>query len=137
MHSKLFAAAALALSCLAAGCGGVTDPSQNTTTPFSGVMNHGDQIKFFQFSTSKTGEVSAKFTSLTPVSNVIMQILVAQANGDGGCTGDLGLVTPQLAAQLNVSVFLGQLQGRRYCLGVLEGTPLTQAESYSGTISHP
>ena len=120
-----------------AGCGGVTDPSQNTTEPFSGVMNHGDPIKFFPFSTSKTGEVSAKFTSLTPVSNVIMQILVAQANGDGGCTGDLGLVTPQLAAQLNVSVFLGQLQGRRYCLCVLEGTPLTQAESYSLTLSHP
>jgi len=137
MHSKLFAASALTLCCLAAGCGGVTDPSQNTTTPFSGIMNHGDPIQFFPFSTSKTGEVSAKITSLTPVSNVIMQILVAQANGDGSCTGNLGLVTPQLAAQLNVSVFLGQLQGRRYCFGIFEGTPLTQAENYAGTISHP
>ena len=137
MHCKLFAAAALALCCVVAGCGGVTDPSQNTTTPFSGVMNHGDPIKFTPFSTSKTGEVSVKFTSLTPVSNVIMQVLVAQATGDGSCTGDLGLVTPQLPAQLNVSLFLGQLQGRRYCLGVFEGTPLTQAETYAGTISHP
>jgi hypothetical protein len=137
MHSKYFAAAALTLCCVVAGCGGITDPSQNTTESFSAVMNHGDNIKFFPFSTSKTGEVSAKFTSLTPVSNVIMQILVAQANGDGGCTGDLGLVTPQLTAQLNVSVFLGQLQSRRYCLGVLEGTPLTQAESYTVAVSHP
>ena len=137
MHSKLFAVATLALCCVVAGCGGVTDPSQNTTEPFSGVMNHGDPLVFFPFSTSKTGEVSVKFTSLTPVSNVIMQVLVAQANGDGSCTGNLGLVTPQLPAQLNVSVFLGQLQGRRYCLGVFEGTPLTQAETYAGTISHP
>ena len=137
MHSKFFAAAVVALGCLVAGCGGITDPSQNTTEPFSAVMNHGDPIKFFPFSTAKTGEVSAKFTSLTPVSNVIMQILVAQANGDGGCTGDLGLVTPQLPAQLNVSVFLGQLQSRRYCLGVLEGTPLTQPENYTVSVSHP
>lgn len=136
MHSKFFTAV-VALGCLVAGCGGVTDPSQNTTTPFSGVMNHGDPIKFFPFSTSKTGEVSAKFTSLTPVSNVVMQILVAQAASDGSCNGDLGLVTPQLAAQLNLSVFLGQLQSRAYCLGVFEGTPLTQAESYAGSISHP
>jgi hypothetical protein len=137
MHSKFFAAAALAVCCSAAGCGGITDPSQNTTDTFSAVMNHGDAIKFFRFSTAKTGEVSAKFTSLTPVSNVIMQILVAQAASDGSCTGDLGLVTPQLTAQLNVSVFLGQLQSRSYCLGVFEGTPLTQAESYTVTVSHP
>ena len=137
MHSKVLAAAAIALCCVVAGCGGITDPSQNQNEPFSGVLNHGDPIHFHPFSTSKTGEVSAKFTSLTPVTNVVVQILVAQANGDGSCTGDLGLVTPQLAAQLNVSVFLGQLQSRRYCLGVFEGTPLTQAESYAGTISHP
>jgi hypothetical protein len=137
MYSKFFAAAAIALCLSVAGCGGITDPSQNTTEPFSGVINHGDPIHFFPFNTAKTGEVSAKFTSLTPVSNAIVQILVTQANGDGGCTGDLGLVTPQLPAQLNVSVFLGQLQSRRYCLGVLEGTPLTQAESYTVALSHP
>jgi hypothetical protein len=137
MQSKLFAAAAVALCCSVAGCGGVTDPSQNQNEPFSGVVNHGDPIHFHPFTTSKTGEVSAKFTSLTPVSNVVMQILLAQAASDGNCTGDLGLVTPQLPAQLNVSVFLGQLQGRKYCLGVFEGTPLTQAETYSVTVSHP
>jgi hypothetical protein len=137
MHSKLFAAAAIAFCCSVAGCGGITDPSQNQNEPFTGVLNHGDAIHFHPFTTSKTGEVSAKFTSLTPISNVILQILVTQANGDGGCTGDLGLVSPQLPAQLNVSVFLGQLQARRYCLGVLEGTPLTQAETYSVTVSHP
>ena len=137
MHSKFFAAAAIALCCSLACCGGVTDPSQNQNETFSGVLNHGYQIHFHPFSTSKTGEVSAKFTSLTPVSNVVMQIILAQAASDGSCAGDLGQVTPQLPAQLNVSVFLGQLQGRRYCLGVFEGTPLTQPESYSVTVSHP
>src|SRR5256885_1533503 len=73
MSSKLFAAAAaLAICCTSAGCGGITDPSQNANEPFSGVLNHGDPIHFHPFTSSKTGEISAKFTSLTPVSNVIM-----------------------------------------------------------------
>ena len=138
MHFRLAAAAAaIALCCSFAACGGVTDPSQNQVETFPGVMNHGDPIKFFPFTSSKTGEISAKFTSLTPISNVIMGVLLAQAAGDGSCTGDLGLVSPQTVAQLNVSVFLGQLQGRRYCLGVYEATPLTQAENYTVTVSHP
>ena len=138
MSSKLFvAAAALAICCTSAGCGGITDPSQNANEPFSGVLNHGDPIKFYAFTSSKTGEISAKFTSLTPVSNVIMGVLLAQAASDNTCTGDLGLVSPQTVAQLNVSVFLGQLQGRRYCLGVYEATTLTQPENYTVVVSHP
>src|SRR5262249_12509436 len=128
MCSKLFAAAALVLCCTVAGCGGVTDPSQNATQTFSGVVNHGDSIKFFPFTSSKTGEVSAKFTALAPVSNVLMGLLIAQAGGGGSCTGDLGLVNRNDFAQLNVSVFLGQLPGRQYCLGVYESQTLTQAE---------
>lgn len=137
MYSKLFAAAALALCCSFAGCGGITDPSQNTNEPFSGVLNHGDPIKFHPFSTSKTGEVSAKFTALAPVSNAIVGVLLAQAAGDGNCSGDLGLINRNDFAQLNVSVFLGQLQSRRYCLGVFETQTLTQPENYTVVVSHP
>jgi len=137
MQSKFFAAAALAACCFVAGCGGITDPSQNTTVPFSGVINHGDPIKFYPFTSSKTGEVSAKFTALAPVTNAIVGVLLAQAAGDGSCSGDLGLVNRNDFAQLNVSVFLGQLPGRRYCLGVYESQPLTQAETYTVTVSYP
>jgi hypothetical protein len=138
MSSKLFvAAAALVICCTCASCGGITDPSQNANDPFSGVLNHGDPIHFHPFTSSKTGEISAKFTSLTPVSNVIIGVLLAQAASDNTCNGDLGLVSPQTIAQLNVSVFLGQLPGRRYCLGVLEATTLTQAENYTVVVSHP
>jgi len=137
MYSKLFAAAAFAVCFLSAGCGGITDPSQNANETFSGTLNHGDPIKFYAFTTSKTGEVSAKFTALAPVSNVIVGVLIAQAAGDGSCSGDLGLVNRNDFAQLNVSVFLGQLPGRRYCVGVYETQTLTQAETYTVVVSHP
>jgi hypothetical protein len=137
MYSKLVAAAALAVCCSIAACGGVTDPSQNAVETFSGTLNHGDPIKFFPFTTSKTGEVSAKFTALAPVSQAIVGVLVAQAAGGGSCAGDLGLVNRNDFAQLNVSVFLGQLPARQYCLGVYETQALTQAETYTVTVSHP
>jgi hypothetical protein len=138
MHSKLFAAAAVAACCLVAGCGGVTDPSQNGTDTFSGVINPGDtNFQFFGFNSSKTGEISAKFTALTPISNVTMGIVLAQAASDGSCTNNLGIVTPLQGAQLNLSTFLGQLPGRRYCLGVSLLQVLSQAESFTVTVSRP
>jgi len=137
MSSKLFAAAAVAACCFTAACGGITDPSQNTIETFSGVINHGDAIKFYPFTSSKTGEVSAKFTALAPVTNAIVGVLLAQAAGDGSCNGDLGLINRNDFAQLNVSVFLGQLPGRRYCLGVYESQTLTQPETFTVTVSHP
>jgi hypothetical protein len=137
MHSKLLAAAALVVCCSGAACGGITDPSQNANDPFSGVINHGDAIKFFPFTTSKTGEVSAKFTVLTPVTNAIVGVLLAQAGSGGSCAGDLGLVNRNDFAQLNVSVFLGQLPARQYCIGVYESQPLTQAENFTIVVSHP
>jgi len=137
MHSKLLAAAAIAVCCCGAACGGITDPSQNQTQTFSGVLNHGDPIKFYPFTSSKTGEVSAKFTALAPVSNVLLGVLLAQAGGGGSCAGDLALVNRTDFAQLNVSVFLGQLPGRQYCLGVYESQPLTQAATYTVVVSYP
>jgi hypothetical protein len=137
MLSKFCAATAVAVCCLAAGCGGITDPSQNANDTFSGVINHGDAIKFFPFTTSKSGEVSAKFTVLAPVTNAIVGVLLAQAASGGSCAGDLGLVNRNDFAQLNVSVFLGQLPARQYCLGVYESQPLTQAENYTVVVSHP
>ncbi|HMF94986.1 MAG TPA: hypothetical protein VKE96_11850 [Vicinamibacterales bacterium] len=137
MYPKLLAATALVVCCFSAACGGVTDPSQNATETFSGVLNHGGPIQFFGFTSSKTGEISAKFTSLTPVSQAIVGVLLAQAGSGGSCAGDLGLVNRNDFAQLNVSVFLGQLPGRQYCIGVYESQTLTQAENFTVTVSHP
>ncbi|HJZ73453.1 MAG TPA: hypothetical protein VKE51_17040 [Vicinamibacterales bacterium] len=137
MHSKLLAAAALVVCCVSAACGGITDPSQNATETFTGVLNHGGPIQFFPFTSSKNGEISAKFTSLTPVSQAIVGVLLAQAGSGGSCAGDLGLVNRNDFAQLNVSVFLGQLPGRQYCIGVYESQTLTQAENFTVTVSHP
>jgi len=137
MHARFPAALALAVCCTAAACGGIVDPSQNQNESFSGTINHGDAIKFFPFSSSKTGEISVKFTALAPVSNVLMGVLVAQAQGDGSCTGDLGLVQQNNFAQLNLPSISGQILGRRYCLGVYESQPLTQTETFTVTVSHP
>src|SRR5262249_18850933 len=137
MSFRLLAAAAMAVCCSCAACGGITDPLQNKTETFSGAMNHGDAIKFFPFTSSKTGEISAKFTSLTPVPNIVVGLLLAQAGSGGSCAGDLGLVNRNDFAQLNVSVFLGSLPGAQYCIGVYESQTLTQAENYTLTVSHP
>ncbi len=137
MHRRFLAALVLAVCCTAAACGGIVDPSQNQTETFSGTINHGDAIKFFPFNSSKTGEISVKFTALTPVSNVLMGVLVAQAQGDGSCTGDLGLIQQNNFAQLNLPAISGQILGRRYCLGVFESQTLTQAETFTVTVSHP
>ena len=137
MHARFLAALALVICCTAAACGGIVDPSQNQNESFSGTINHGDAIKFYPFSSSKTGEISVKFTALAPVSNVLMGVLVAQAAGDGSCTGDLGLVQQNNFAQLNLPAISGQILGRRYCLGVYESQTLTQAETYTVTVSHP
>jgi hypothetical protein len=137
MNVRFLAALALAGCCAAAACGGIVDPSQNVTDTFSGTINHGDAIKFFPFTSSKTGEISVKFTALAPVSNVLMGVLYAEAAGDGSCNGNLNLQQQNNFAQLNTPAISGQILGRRYCLGVFESQPLTQAETYTVIVSHP
>jgi len=139
MHPRFLAALALAVCCSLAACGGIVDPSQNATETFSGTINHGDAIKFFPFNSSKTGEISVKFTALAPVSNVLMGVLVAQAQGDGSCTGNLGIVfgLQNNFAQLNLPSLSGQILSGRYCLGVYESQTLTQPETFTVTVSHP
>ncbi|PYR40649.1 MAG: hypothetical protein DMF93_10475 [Acidobacteria bacterium] len=137
MHLRFLAALALAVCCSAAACGGIVDPSKNTTDTFNGTINHGDPIAFFPFNSTKTGEISVKFTALAPVSTALMGVLVAQANGDGSCTGNLGLVQQNNFAQLNLPSISGQILERRYCLGVYESQTLLQPETFTVTVSHP
>src|ERR1035437_6070017 len=60
------AAVAFLIAVSLAACGGVTDPSQNTQTPFSGTLNLG-QTNSWGFSVSKSGELSITVTTMTPV----------------------------------------------------------------------
>ena len=58
MTFRQIAAAAMCVATIAgAGCGGISEPSANTTDSFPGTVNPGG-VTIHQFSVSKTGEVT-------------------------------------------------------------------------------
>lgn len=116
---------------LAAGCGGVIDPSENQVEERSGTIQPLGTV-VDQFSVSKSGEFEIKITAL---SNADAILLMAYGPESGGCTGQtLG----STYRQLNQVGFGGLIQPGRYCvylqddLGTLRG-PTT----YTLRISHP
>src|SRR3981189_3224109 len=66
-----FPVAVLLAAVLAAGCGGIVDPSQNQIETFTGTIAPGGQSQPgpHGFSASKTGEISVKVTQITPSSS--------------------------------------------------------------------
>src|SRR5437870_625048 len=70
MRIRSIAAAAFVFAVLASiSCGGVTDPSKNTTETFSGTVAPRGQGPVHTFNVSNTGEFSVKVTSMTPTFN--------------------------------------------------------------------
>jgi|SRR6266850_1834033 len=134
-----FSAAALAIAgVLSVSCGGIVDPSKNTVETFSGTIAPGTGIAMFHgFSSSKTGELSVKFTALAPASSVFMGVVWAQAPNDGSCTGNLGILQQNNFAQLNLPAISGQIISGKYCIAVYESSPLSVPETYTVTVSHP
>ena len=126
---------AIAIACaglMAAGCGGITDPSQNQNESFSGTVAPGG-FSVQKFSASKTGELSVKLTALAPTSNAVLGLLWTQAANDGTCGG----ILQQAFAQLNVPAISGAVSSQRYCIVVQDIGGITVPQTYTLAISHP
>jgi hypothetical protein len=136
-----FPAAILFAAVLAAGCGGIVDPSQNQTETFSGTIAPGGQSLPgpHGFSASKTGEISVKVTQLTPSSsNTFVGVIWTGRASNGTCTGQLGAVFGQNSfAQVNLPAISTQILSGAYCLLLYDVGSFNTTVSYTVTVSHP
>src|SRR6266481_206881 len=124
---------------LAAGCGGIVDPSQNQTETFSGTIAPGGQGPAHGFSASKTGEISVKVTQITPSSsNTFIGVIWTGRAGNGTCTGQLGQTWGQNNfAQVGLPAISTQILSGAYCLLLYDVGSFTTTVSYTVTVSHP
>ena len=139
MSARFSAAVVLAIAGeLSISCGGIVDPASNKVEPFSGTITPGTGIaKYHPFSSSKTGEISVKFTALSPSSSVFMGVVWAQDPSGGSCTGNLGRLQQNNFAQLNLPAISNQIISGKYCIGVYESSQLSAPENYTISVSHP
>ena len=134
MHFRCSAALLLALAgYLSISCGGIVDPSKNTVESFSGaVQPAGARAHWFS---SKSGEIQVKLGALTPASIPYIGVQWVQGANDQTCNG--GLLQNNQFATANSTVVSGQIQSGAYCMIVYDSIGLSQAASYSLTVSHP
>ena len=129
------ASVALALAAtLSISCGGIVDPSQNTVEPMNGTVQP-SSARAFWFSASKTGELQVKLLTLTPASIGFIGVQWVQGGNDQTCNG--GLLQVNQFATPNITAFTGQIVSGPYCIIVYDSVGLTQAATFTGTISHP
>jgi hypothetical protein len=114
-------------------CGGIVDPSQNTTEPFAGTVQPGS-ARAHAFSTSKTGELAIKVVTLTPASQPVIGLQWVQGDGTN-CNG--GLLQVNQFATAGTTAISGQIISGSYCVIVYDSVGLTQPSNYSITVSHP
>ena len=134
MSFRSSAAFLLALaSAFTFGCGGITDPSQNTVEPFSGTVQPGS-ARAHWFS-SNSGEIQVKVGTLTPASQPVIGVQWVQGANDRSCNG--GLLQVNQFATANTTAISGQITSGPYCIIMYDSVGFTQPENYSITISHP
>jgi hypothetical protein len=132
---RTFRTAVLALAAAAlftVSCGGIVDPSKNQMETFSGTVTP-QGFTSHAFSVNKTGEVSIKITALTPLNNVPLGVIWAQAASDGSCVS----VIQSGVANLGITAIVGQIFSGNYCVLVYDLGILTEAETYTVVVSHP
>jgi hypothetical protein len=135
MRARITAAFALAVIALsAAGCNGITTPSNNVSDPFSGTLEPGTQ-KSHAFSVSKTGEFTVKLTSWGPNTNLLVGLAWTVGNNDGTCT--TSILQQNNFVALNAQALGGQIVSGRYCIFIFDVGTLTAAQTYTITVSHP
>jgi len=134
MSFRLSAAFLLALAgAVSFGCGGITDPSQNTVESFSGTVQPGS-ARAHWFS-SKSGEIQVKVGALTPASQPVIGVQWVQGGNDQTCNG--GLLQVNQFATANSTAIAGQITSGPYCIIMYDSVGLAQPENYSITVSHP
>lgn len=128
------AAVAFLIAVSLAACGGVTDPSQNTQTPFSGTLNLG-QINSFGFSVSKSGELSITVTTMTPVIPTSTYFEVGFGNSISGSCQPLQANQYAIVGAAAISGY--PVTPGAYCAFIADEGLFTKAETYTMVVSHP
>jgi hypothetical protein len=134
VRNRLPAAAALVLAALAASnCGGVTDPSKNTTETFTGTVAPGGRGTIHPVNISNTGEYAVKVTSMTPTFNSVFGTWLGIMQGN-----DCGLFQQNTFSIVGSQSLSGPIfQKGTYCVFVFDVGTMTTNENYTLTVSHP
>src|SRR5579864_4625189 len=137
MHMRLFGAAALAFAgFITVSCGGVTDPSQNVTETFSGVVSTRGGISApVWFNVSNTGEFTVKVTNFTP--SYSAQFGTYYGQGDGASVCNYAQVNA--LSTVNAPVLSGEIFKGQYCVVVYDSANAfpTTGETFTLQVSHP
>ena len=125
-----------ALTILCAGCSGISSPSNNQNSVFTGTVGpetgSTTQPITHTFSVSKTGEMSAHFTSITPNNASLIGLALGNL-----VNGSCAVYSLSNLTGLNRDVFVSQALKGSYCIQVFNGGGVASAQSYSLTVNHP
>ena len=121
------------LSALEASCGGVSSPSQNRTSTFSGTVQVGSFGPNHPFSVDKNGEMSVRMTAVSPASVTVLGTQLTQSVS-GSCNS---LITREPFTGLNRDVLQFPVNKGNYCVTMYDSGGLTQAQNYTIQVSHP
>lgn len=129
----------LALSLTAAlcvGCSGISSPSNNQNDSFSGTVapETGSTTApiTHTFSVSKTGEMSARITSITPNNASLIGLALGNL-----VNGSCSVYSINNLTGLNRDVFISSVVKGNYCIQVFNGGGIAAAQSYQLTVNHP
>ena len=130
------AAVAFLIAVSLAACGGVTDPSQNTQSPFSGTLNPGvGSFQNWGFSVSKSGELSITVTTMTPVIPTSTYFEVGFGNSISGSCQPLQVNQTAIVGAAAISGY--PVTPGAYCAFIVDEGFFTKAETYTMVVSHP
>jgi ABC-type glycerol-3-phosphate transport system substrate-binding protein len=126
---------AVVLSLLSAACGGVSDPSKNTSEDFKGTIGPGE-ARLYEFDAKKNGEYTATIPAMAPDLTTILSIYLGQFVNDI-CTAVAGQVNPNAFAN-GQPVLNGFIQKGHYCIGLLDSQgSIKRPQTYTLRVSHP
>jgi hypothetical protein len=130
------AAVAFLIAVSLAACGGVTDPSQNAQSPFSGTLNPGvGNFQNWGFTVSKSGELSITVTTMTPVIPTSTYFEVGFGNSISGSCQPLQANQYAIVGAAAISGY--PVTPGAYCAFIIDEGLFTKAETYTMVVSHP
>ena len=130
MYARFFRSLAAVLVALAASaCGGIANPSNNQTETFTAIVTPGGNAGKFEFTASKSGEITVTVTNMNPPFNGFPWV----AWYASGCSG---LIQENPYAQVGKSAIVGPIQKGSYCIAVLDAGFIVP-EAYTVAVSHP
>jgi hypothetical protein len=121
----------MAIVSIMTACSNVVDPSDNKTEQVTGLIELLGSGPVHTFSVSKRGEYSLLLNTLTPATGSLIALQFGQIVGSS-----CGYVTI-VAARIGTPALSGPIEKGTYCFVLSDPGTLTQAETYTLTMSYP